>query len=272
VPTHDSGPVDAPIDMIDGPPGDADADGVVDASDNCPGKANPDQHDEDADAIGDVCDPCPHLSGTAIDGDGDGVGDACDPQPSVAKQRIKFFDPFTSDRPEWVNGSDVSRVGESLRIMDFTGYAGTVLMVANGETRVVAGGTISSISAGSTEHQLAITFGLNGTGNVYHYCEFYDTGGSQGDIAISRANMGSYSSFSVVNYQGAMPLGAWTMSIDTSVAAQRIAMTGTIGNAAFTPLSAMATTPALAASNRFQIDTRGIDVRVDYFIVIETLP
>jgi len=73
----------------------ADAAVSSDASQTCS-----DLHDEDGDGIGDACEPCPHLAGTSADGDGDGVGDASDPQPAVAKQRIAFFDPFTSDRPE----------------------------------------------------------------------------------------------------------------------------------------------------------------------------
>jgi hypothetical protein len=39
---------------------DADADGVPDASDNCPGDPNADQADSDVDGIGDVCDPTPN--------------------------------------------------------------------------------------------------------------------------------------------------------------------------------------------------------------------
>jgi hypothetical protein len=81
------------------PPPDADDDGVLDANDNCPAMANPNQANADGDALGDVCDACPAdaANDTDADGvcgnvdncsalanpgqedaDGDGVGDACD--------------------------------------------------------------------------------------------------------------------------------------------------------------------------------------------------
>jgi hypothetical protein len=47
---------------------DADADGIRDERDNCPGVANPGQQNADGDAFGDVCDLC-------TDTDGDGFGD-----------------------------------------------------------------------------------------------------------------------------------------------------------------------------------------------------
>jgi hypothetical protein len=45
------------------PPADSDADGIPDASDNCPAAANADQADADADGRGDACDPCPLDNG-----------------------------------------------------------------------------------------------------------------------------------------------------------------------------------------------------------------
>ena len=40
---------------------DDDNDGVLDATDNCPLIANPNQADDDRDKIGDVCDPTPKF-------------------------------------------------------------------------------------------------------------------------------------------------------------------------------------------------------------------
>lgn len=72
---------------------DGDSDGIVDAMDNCPSMANPDQSDHDNDRIGDPCDPdddndgvtdtadnCPLTANpNQADQDGDGAGDVCDP-------------------------------------------------------------------------------------------------------------------------------------------------------------------------------------------------
>lgn len=75
---------------------DGDADGVDDASDNCPFAANTDQADTDGDGLGDACDAVsdPDIDGDGIDNandncindsnpdqldsDGDGIGDACE--------------------------------------------------------------------------------------------------------------------------------------------------------------------------------------------------
>jgi hypothetical protein len=266
---------DAAIDAIDGPPGDADADTINDNVDNCPAKPNLDQHDEDGDAIGDVCDPCPHLSGNAADGDSDGVGDACDPAPAVAKQRIKFFDPFTADLPEWTDeSSTVSRVGETLRVNATNNYSGAVMQIANGQTRIYTGGTISSVNASASQHQITVAFGRNQAGDIYHYCEFYDTGGSQADIAISRANKGVYSSFIIQNYAGNLPIGAWSMRIDESVAAQSIGFDSKVGGTVRPTISAntAVSNPLLVTSNTMELGVNGADIRLDYFLVIETLP
>ena len=81
-----------PIRVFGAVGGDGDGDGVLDADDNCPAVANPNQTNTDGDAEGDACDAdddndsvadandnCPlDANADQADGDGDGVGDACD--------------------------------------------------------------------------------------------------------------------------------------------------------------------------------------------------
>jgi hypothetical protein len=66
---------------------DADQDGVVDTSDNCPSRTNPDQLDSDHDTRGNACDTCPNLaSAEQADPDQDSLGNPCDNCPDVANQ------------------------------------------------------------------------------------------------------------------------------------------------------------------------------------------
>ena len=75
---------------------DADGDGVLDGSDNCPSTANPDQADSDGDGRGDACDNCPTtFNPDQLDTNGDGIGDVCtlpptcDAQLATAQQQIQ---------------------------------------------------------------------------------------------------------------------------------------------------------------------------------------
>ncbi len=264
------------VDVLDGPPGDVDADGLDDLTDNCPAKANADQHDEDGDMIGDVCDPCPHVAGNAADGDGDGVGDACDPQPTVAKQSIKFFDPFTSSRPEWELVNGYSRVGESLRGQGVPNNAAFLrLHLANGELRIETGGTIASRDTANYPHQLSMAFGIDSAGNNYHYVEFYDSSSAGGAIAITKAeNDTNYTTLAAHPVAAPMATGAWKFRVDESVAAQTIKLVATQGGTTYSQLTGVTSlaSPSLTTGTIVSMLVRNADVRYDYFIAIETAP
>lgn len=75
-------------------PNDLDGDGVPNATDNCPNKANKDQKDTDKDKKGDVCDPCPTFA---------------NPGTAACKFTLKEMrDPAASTRPS--SGTKVSLV------------------------------------------------------------------------------------------------------------------------------------------------------------------
>lgn len=63
---------------------DTDNDGIIDGTDNCISRPNPNQEDADGDGVGDVCDNCTTLANAnQADSDNDGVGDACDNCPTL---------------------------------------------------------------------------------------------------------------------------------------------------------------------------------------------
>ena len=74
--------------------GDADADGILDDEDNCPGISNPDQENSDTDLHGDSCDNCPfNYNPGQEDTDGDGIGDVCEASaiPTTGEWGIIIF-------------------------------------------------------------------------------------------------------------------------------------------------------------------------------------
>jgi len=95
-----------------GDPDDLDGDGVVNAEDNCPLSANPDQLDMDHDGIGNICDDdvdgdefanaddnCPEAANPLqSDGDLDGIGDACDPE---CNPRLTVKDGWIGNQSSW---------------------------------------------------------------------------------------------------------------------------------------------------------------------------
>lgn len=85
-------------------PADTDGDGVLNAQDNCPNVANPDQIDANSNGIGDACDDfdadgvlnsqdnCPNIPNRSqVDVDGDGVGDDCDLEESRLTEKYTWI-------------------------------------------------------------------------------------------------------------------------------------------------------------------------------------
>lgn len=228
-------------------------------------------HDEDQDAIDDSCDPCPHIAGTAADADGDGVGDACDPEPTVARQRIAWFDPFSTTRAEW-SLSNLTVEQDTLHAMSMapaTSYG--ILTQATGEVRIVAAGTINATYTG-TPHGIAISFGFNNGGANYHYVQFFDIGGAMGEIDIAKAEGGSFPSLATTAYAGTLPVGRWRMEIDESISLQHITLASELAGTPRTTLDADTATPTiLTTGGGIGLLIRNADVTVDYLVVIETL-
>ncbi len=148
---HDAGidvcACDAPIDsrVIDAPPGDRDGDGVPDSVDNCPDKANPDQHDEDGDGLGDVCDPCPPSS-TNTDSDHDGVGDDCDPNPQTPGDAIAVFEGFQNGVPtSWGKTGTWTAAGDDVTVSVASGASATLYRpIATAHESVAIGAQVGS--------------------------------------------------------------------------------------------------------------------------------
>jgi hypothetical protein len=134
-------------------------------------------HDEDGDGIDDALDGCPHVADPAqLDGDGDRVNDICDPQPTVARERIAYFDPFTSQRPEWMFPLEQPlHVGDGLAF-DTLGsvYGVAALPLVPATDMFEWGGQISAGGAGP--RQLAVLMAEDN--DQYYYCELWDDGTS----------------------------------------------------------------------------------------------
>ena len=158
----------------DGPPDDVDADGVLNAADNCPMASNADQHDEDADQRGDACDNCPHLANeTQANGDGDAVGDACDPRPAMAGDTIARFISFhevplgvSTPLGSWTIANDTYR-------NQTNNYNDAEFVVAGVRDKITVevAGTIESVQG---ESWLAVSVGEYATPAKFYDCGYLD--------------------------------------------------------------------------------------------------
>jgi hypothetical protein len=242
---------------VDGPAGDVDGDGHGDGADNCPGLASPDRRRGRRPA-GDVTVSAP---GGPADADSDKIGDACD-WPSAA-QVLRFFDPFHR-----IATNRLVRATGSARRYDCRDRGSGAADPDRG-SRQAAGDRARR----TADHQLAIAFGVNANETRYHYCEFYDDPNNEGATLISEAIDGSFPSLAQTPYNGVLPLGAFAMRIDESVAAQRIVLQATVGGQVQPLLMAStANAPVLLSGSKLGFWVENIDARIHYVWVIETLP
>jgi HYR domain/SdrD B-like domain/PA14 domain/Thrombospondin type 3 repeat len=118
---------------------DADSDGKGDACDNCPSTPNPSQRDDDGDGIGNSCDICPQAyNPDQADGDGDGVGDACDNCPLDPNPPVVGYGTFTKLDSDPDDGSIADRISENLAVT--RGAAQGVYNVGTDQIEWAAGG------------------------------------------------------------------------------------------------------------------------------------
>ena len=152
---------------------DADADGVPDATDNCPALANPDQADSESDGQGDTCDTdddndargdgednCPTATNAGQeDLDGDGAGDACDlddDNDGVADA--------TDNCPLIANGDqrddDLDGLGRACDQSDVAPPPPPmrIVFVDNSNPRFVAGGTSTPVTGQAAQVPRGTTF------------------------------------------------------------------------------------------------------------------
>lgn len=178
-PTGDGTPLESPPDASsDAPlptiPGDLDGDGVLNADDNCPAVANPDQHDEDGDKLGDACDNCPHIANPDQLNIGEGnlpdaVGDICDPRPALPGDTIEKFYPFNTAP------ADVAPTGVWSIVNDGYQYVGGgegVLTVAGVRDRVVI--EVAGTTLNTPNNDIEVSVSIGASGGAHHDCGYND--------------------------------------------------------------------------------------------------
>jgi hypothetical protein len=157
---------DAPL----APNQDDDGDGILNASDNCPSVANPDQRDHDGDTKGDACDHCPHLAVTDTDTDGDGIGDACDPRPTMGGDVRRlwegFYDPasITGWGGAGVWSVSNGKLRQTSTMANQTGW-GPPITVA--KAFVMTSFTVDALSGASSNPEIGVATGVAGMGQRY---------------------------------------------------------------------------------------------------------
>jgi hypothetical protein len=128
-------------------------------------------HDEDLDGVDDACDLCPQRADSGRDTDRDGIGDDCD--LATTAQRRVLFDPFTGPRTEWTYLAGITLANDAMNVDALTGGggAGAVLVKPPArETFEIAGQIVDG------DPQMRQVAMLITDSPKSYYCELYDNG------------------------------------------------------------------------------------------------
>lgn len=243
----------------DGPGDGGPADGLADALAAC---ATPAGHDEDGDGIDDACDVCPHRADAQqLDADGDGVGDACDPSNSTS-QDIVYFDPFTVQRPEWTftGGAPYTFTGDGVLVdtMPGTGEHISLLLAPEADLFELGG----EVMTGYTGARQLTVYAEQGPAR--YYCELFND--TTFFVALTHTlDSSTFTGDDYTSLSGAFENHGLTLAMERAPG-NAVACHSSWPGA--TDLAA--TVPASIVADRVGMYMQRIVVRIDYFVQIRT--
>lgn len=246
----------------DGGDGDGDDDALRDAK-----ICVPVHHDEDGDGIDDACDGCPHIvDPEQLDTDGDGVDDLCDPNPSQAIDRIEFFDPFTTSRPEWTfSGVAGTYTGDSIHINARNNTWDGDLTITSTADVYMYGGTINAGGV-TTEQQVSLEINPLGDITRSYYCELFQIDGTnQLQFTYSYDNV-NYMHMGVAKME---PQLTAAVSMTLSQAPPNVGCQATLAGQTG---SISGIIPSGIPAQQVEVQVLDLDFDLDYFIQIHSGP
>lgn len=243
---------------IDAPPVDISMDDAARAS--CPGMT--DVADEDGDLVGDPCDVCPHVADAAqADGDGDRVGDGCDPEPGLARQQIRFFQPFNAVLPEWDSNRPII-AGQLVVDVPATDHVARLEIPTSTSVLQVAG-TITTI--GDVAFPPQVFIGTSPVADDLYYAELILDAGERRRSLMHALNT-VFTEYDGVREAAPIEPGPFMMSL--AIGNDRI--DAVIETAGAAPARLTATGTGTVAGMRGVLYVAAMTVAIDYVIQIET--